>query len=70
MAETTDALRNAADHYRLKAAECRNKADQTSDSWARQSLLESAEFWMRLGVQAAQRFAGANEGRSGRFSKA
>jgi len=63
MAETADALRNAADHYRRKAAECRNKADHTNDDWARQSLLESAEFWMRLGVQAARRVAGANEGR-------
>ena len=52
--ETAD-LRILAEHYRQKAVECRTKADQTDDEWARRSFLESAEFWMRLGVEAARR---------------
>jgi len=60
-ASAIEHLRRLAEHYRQKAAECRTKADLTSDEWARQSLLESAEFWMRLGVQAARRMRGAKE---------
>ena len=49
MAETADASRNAADHYRRKAAECRNKADHTNDDWARQSLLEFGRILDEIG---------------------
>ena len=56
-----DTLRAAAEHYRQKAFECRTKADRTNDQWARHSFLEAAEFWMRLGVQAARRVAATNE---------
>ena len=60
-APATPHLRKMAEHYRQKAAECRTKADLTNDEWARQSFLESAEFWMRLGVQAARRMQGPKE---------
>jgi len=60
-APATDDLRRLAERYRQKAAECRTKADLTNDKWARQSLLESAEFWMRLGVEAARRMHGPKE---------
>jgi hypothetical protein len=54
-------LREIAEHYRQKATECRAKADLTDDEWARQSFLETAEFWLRLGLQAARRMQASNE---------
>jgi hypothetical protein len=65
----TDHLRKIAEHYHEKATECRTKADLTDDEWARQSFLESAEFWMRLGVQAARRVQGPKEQRQGSVEK-
>jgi hypothetical protein len=58
MAEAlTDRWRRQAEEYRRRAAECRNRAEQSDDEWVRQSLLETAESWMRLAVQAARRIA-------------
>ena len=52
---SADDWRRVAEHYHRKASECRTKAGETKDAWARQSYLESAEYWMRLGVGAARR---------------
>jgi hypothetical protein len=57
----TETLRAVAERYREKATECRTKADLTNDTWAKQSFLEAAEFWMRLGVQAARRVAAMSQ---------
>ena len=56
----SDHLREIAEHYRQRATECRTKAELTDGEWARRSFHESAEFWMRLGVQAARRIQGSN----------
>lgn len=56
-----DRLRKVAEDCRQKALECRSKADLTKDEWARHSFLESAEFWMRLGVESARRLRALDE---------
>lgn len=54
-------LRKIAEHCRQMATECRTKADLTDDEWARRSFLETAEFWMLRGVQAARQIQEPNE---------
>ena len=64
-APTTEQWRKTAELYRDKAAECQTKAANTRDAWARRSFLESAEFWMRLGVQAARKMRAPVGGQGG-----
>jgi hypothetical protein len=59
-----DRWRRQAEEYRQRAAECRSRAEQSDDEWVRKSLLETAESWMRLAVQAARRIADVERQRS------
>ena len=62
-------LRKQAEEYRQRAAECRTRAEETKDDWARQSLLETAEYWMRMAVQVARRISAMEQPRGAEFGE-